>query len=66
MANWRNSLKSNTDISNFANEYFGRNCTDIKKKYRELAKVHHPDKGGDELMFKAITRTREYLETKFN
>jgi curved DNA-binding protein CbpA len=29
---------------------------DIKKAYRDLAKIHHPDKGGDEEKFKEITR----------
>lgn len=43
-------------ISSFADEHFGHNCIDIKQKYRELAKVHHPDKGGNELMFKLFPK----------
>ncbi len=34
---------------------------EIKKKYRDLAKQHHPDKGGDEEMFKKIGTAFETL-----
>jgi len=33
----------------------------IKKKYRELAKKYHPDKGGDEKTMKEITAAYELL-----
>ena len=29
-------------------------CSDIKKAYLKLAKIHHPDKGGDPEKFKEI------------
>lgn len=34
---------------------------EIKKAYRNLAKQHHPDKGGDEKTFKDITEAYEVL-----
>jgi len=34
---------------------YGATPGDIKKKYRELSKTHHPDRGGDEELFKDIT-----------
>ena len=40
-----------------------RNATkeEIKKKYRELAHKHHPDKGGDEARFKEINEAYQVL-----
>lgn len=32
---------------------------DIEKRYRELAQVNHPDKGGDPALFREITVARE-------
>jgi len=36
--------------------------TDLKKKYRELALEHHPDKGGDPERFKEIANSYEILK----
>ena len=36
-------------------------CTAIKKAYLKLARVHHPDKGGNPEMFKEILRASEVL-----
>ena len=40
-----------------------RNCTfeEIKQKYRTLAQIHHPDKGGDEEKFVRIKEAYETL-----
>ena len=37
---------------------------EIKKAYRELCKIHHPDKGGDAEEFKKISRAYETLSDK--
>ena len=33
----------------------------IKKSFRQLSKKHHPDKGGDELIYKKITEAYNVL-----
>ena len=41
------------------------NCLDldeINKKYKELAKEHHPDKGGNTEDFKAINKAHKMLK----
>lgn len=55
------------NIEMWMDEQFGRVKTqlEINKKYKELANIHHPDKGGNELMFKAITAARDYLKEKY-
>ncbi len=35
---------------------------EIKAKYRELMKAHHPDKGGDSKMFNKYKEAFEYLK----
>ena len=37
------------------------NQNEIKKAYFQLARVHHPDKGGDSETFKEIQRAYEVL-----
>lgn len=34
---------------------------EIKKKYRELSKQHHPDKGGDPVVFDSIVKAYKAL-----
>jgi len=39
----------------------GATDKEIKKKYRELSRIHHPDQGGSEEMFMKITKAAEAL-----
>ncbi|XP_077976927.1 translocation protein SEC63 homolog [Glandiceps talaboti] len=39
----------------------GATTGEIRKKYRQLSKVHHPDKGGDHLTFMKIAKAYEAL-----
>ncbi len=45
-----------------------KTCTseEIKQKYRILAQLHHPDKGGDEEKFKRIKLAYEVLSNPIN
>ena len=36
-------------------------CTAIKKAYFKLARIHHPDKGGNPEAFKEITKASDIL-----
>ena len=42
------------------------NYMDIKKKYRELALKHHPDKGGNAEDFKILQKHYDILSKKYN
>ncbi|XP_070568773.1 translocation protein SEC63 homolog [Ptychodera flava] len=39
----------------------GASTPEIRKKYRQLSKLHHPDKGGDHLTFMKIAKAYEAL-----
>jgi hypothetical protein len=41
----------------------GASADEIKKAYRRLARMHHPDKGGNEEMFKKIQGAYDSLES---
>ena len=41
---------------------FGSTYQELKKQYRKLAMKYHPDKGGDEEMFKAIVKEYETIK----
>ena len=51
---WRDVLELKGDV----------NLDTVKFKYRELCKVHHPDKGGDAGAFATITRAYEQAQTE--
>lgn len=48
---------------NIEEEDIGEGITDelIKKKYKEQARIHHPDKGGDPSLFQELTDAKEEL-----
>lgn len=50
---------SNADIHADLSKLRGMCCTDLNSKYRELSKHHHPDKGGCEKNFVALTNAKE-------
>ncbi|MEA2091248.1 MAG: hypothetical protein U9O83_02650 [Campylobacterota bacterium] len=72
IATWEhnpNDFFNGFEIDSFSKEYFGNVSTPkgIDTKFRKLSMIHHPDKGGNELMFKALSNARRYLKnTKLN
>jgi len=38
--------------------------SDLKKRYRNLAAIHHPDKGGSNVMMQRLNESYENLKTK--
>lgn len=43
---------------------YGATQDEVKKAFRKLAHIHHPDKGGDEAMFKKISSAYSELQKK--
>ena len=41
---------------------YGATPEEIKKAFRKLAHIHHPDKGGNEEKFKEINEAYQYLQ----
>lgn len=46
----------NLIISKYNNLIQGATSAEIRKKYRELSKENHPDKGGDPVVFMKIAK----------
>ena len=57
---------NNMSVVSFFEKHYGKPTTteEIRLKFKELSKIHHPDAGGDELMFKAISNGKQYLTDK--
>ncbi len=55
-------------VVSFFKKHYGKPTTteEISLRFKELSKIHHPDAGGDELMFKAISNGKQYLIDKIN
>ncbi len=54
-------MQVNEDLYNILGINRDASPDEIKKAYRSLSKVHHPDKGGDEEMFKKISHAYDIL-----
>jgi translocation protein SEC63 len=50
-----------TCLSKLNTHFPGSDVTEVKKKYRELSKTHHPDRGGDAQMFDNIAKAYQTL-----
>ncbi len=68
ISTWNPNPKNFLDgmaISTFAGEHFKAKTKEgIRAEFKKLSKVHHPDNGGESLMFTALSRTRDYLLDK--
>jgi len=55
-------------IESTIKDFYGevKTIEEARTKYKELAKIHHPDMGGDELTFKAIIAGGKYLKAKLS
>ena len=63
-ANSGTKIKATTNVFDILGIPRNSNLETIKKAYRKLAKEHHPDKGGDEEVFKKISGAFEFLSQK--
>ncbi len=65
IASWNpnpNMFLDGLAIHSFAKEHFKAKTKEgIRAEFKKLSKVHHPDSGGESLMFAALNRTRDYL-----
>ncbi|MGZ4123163.1 MAG: DnaJ domain-containing protein [Tumebacillaceae bacterium] len=63
------SREDRTDSTLLAFDVLGLTPTakwdDVRKAYRELATLHHPDKGGDPTLFNAVQKAYKLLEGRF-
>jgi len=55
-------------VTRFIEEHFGEpeSTEEVRLKFKELSKIHHPDKGGDVRMFRAIANAKQYLIDSIN
>jgi len=67
IATWKpnpNSFFNDFDTTLFADKHYPQCYTalEVNRRFKELSKTHHPDKGGEEIMFKALSSTKEFLK----
>jgi len=60
---YHNNIPVSSETKWFVGEYYKdvKTIEDVKLKFKELARVYHPDVGGDELVFKAVSNIKQYL-----